>query len=133
MPSSSPFHSTRRIVRDGFRPSRTICRATSMSSAAFAPLSSVPPPRSHESRCAPISTISSGWLVPGISATTFSALAVVEASASIQTVSVSDVPCRSSRIARIAASRSITTMGARLAAPTATLCRYSSPDARELT
>jgi len=40
----------------------TICRAMSMRTIALAPLSSVPAPRSHESRCAPsISCSSRSW------------------------------------------------------------------------
>ncbi len=45
-------------------PSALMARAASITIAAFAPLSSAPVPRSHESRCAPKSTISSGCSRP---------------------------------------------------------------------
>ena len=59
-PCSSPFHRANGWSAPGARPSRWICRAMSSTIIAFAPLSSAPVPRSQESRCAPMSTISSG-------------------------------------------------------------------------
>src|ERR1035438_4421659 len=63
MPCSSPVNSTNRMVRRGFTPISRILRAASITITALTPLSSAPVPRSHESRCAPSSTISSGRLL----------------------------------------------------------------------
>ena len=51
-----------RIVRLGTIPEALIARNASTTKAALQPLSSAPVPSSHESRCAPRMTNSSGFL-----------------------------------------------------------------------
>ena len=96
-PSSSPLNSTNRIVRFGFKFSFASALAASSTTIEPVPLSVVPVPRSHESRCAPSSTTSSGFSLPRISATvlyTSTGLALNELLISIST---STFPCFSMR------------------------------------
>ena len=61
------------MVRFGFHPSACKVRAASSVAIAPVPLSRAPWPRSHESRCPPTITRSSGCSVPLISATVIDA------------------------------------------------------------
>ena len=74
MPSSSPEKRIKRMVRRGRKPDALMARSTSITSAALHPLSSAPVPNSHESRCAPSTTNSSGFSLPRSSATTLAAV-----------------------------------------------------------
>src|SRR5256885_65796 len=74
-PPASPFssfmNSTTRMVRRGGGRSWAARRAASITMTAPAPSSIAPCARSHESRCAPSRTTSSGFSRPRTSATTF--------------------------------------------------------------
>src|SRR6267378_4440193 len=70
-PSSSPVNNTKRIVRRGLMPERTIASAEASTLAEPVPLSVAPSERSHESRCAPTTSTCSGFSRPRISPTTF--------------------------------------------------------------
>src|SRR6266576_1797732 len=80
MPSSSPANRMNRIVRRGFKPDALIVRSASTTKAALHPLSRAPVPSSHESRCAPRITNSSGRSLPLISPTTLDVVGEIKGS-----------------------------------------------------
>src|SRR6266478_4312427 len=69
-PCSSPVNRTKRIVRRGRWPECAMASAAPSTVAVPAPLSVVPCPRSHESKCPPTTNICSAFSRPRISPTT---------------------------------------------------------------